>query len=135
MTYFADLTPYTYAKSGMNEVALNVGWIDNEHPFETGKLDTELLSTLFTLCLNPVRRTRGWHQCQFCKAPQGGHVVEWHGKQAVLGSAEIRVQGHGAIFASPDLIFHYVLEHQYLPPRPFVDALSHLAHQAGGTAK
>src|SRR5215831_16890956 len=42
----------------------------------------------------------------------------------ILGSAEIRVFGNnGHIFAGPDLIFHYMQEHHYLPPDIFVQAV------------
>jgi len=43
----------------------------------------------------------------------------------LLGGAEIWIpdssQGY---FAAPDLIIHYIEEHQYLPPREFLSALA-----------
>jgi hypothetical protein len=51
------------------------------------------------------------------------------GETMILGSAEIRVFGAGAIvYACPNLIFHYVTEHSYLPPRSFLDALAICPH-------
>jgi len=42
----------------------------------------------------------------------------------MLGSAEVRVQGvDGTVFLAPDLVFHYVTEHGYLPPPSFLEAL------------
>jgi hypothetical protein len=35
MTYFADLTPYTYLEH--DEPAVNIGWLDAEHAFPKGQ--------------------------------------------------------------------------------------------------
>ena len=43
----------------------------------------------------------------------------------MLGSAEIRsFSNRGAIFAAPNLIFHYVSVHHYNPPEEFIASLS-----------
>ena len=40
-----------------------------------------------------------------------------------LGSAEIRVFGREeGTYAAPDLIYHYVVDHHYLPPEEFIKA-------------
>jgi hypothetical protein len=42
----------------------------------------------------------------------------------LLGSAEIRVFSEsGAIYAAPDLIYHYMVVHRYKPPDQFISAL------------
>jgi hypothetical protein len=44
-----------------------------------------------------------------------------------LGSAEIRVPGaNGRIYAAPDLIYHYMKDCNYLPPREFLEAIEAL---------
>ena len=124
MAYFADLTPYTYLKREPDQRLLNVGWLDNEHDYPAGEIEPALLDKLFDLCLKPARQTRGWYHCLFCPPQRGGYKTEWHARQIILGSAEIRVRGReGVEFASPNLIFHYVRDHKYLPPREFLDAL------------
>jgi hypothetical protein len=41
-----------------------------------------------------------------------------------IGSDEIWVPGeNGRIYAAPSLIVHYVEEHNYLPPPPFIEAV------------
>jgi len=41
-----------------------------------------------------------------------------------LGMAEIRVFAKsGKIYAAPNLIYHYVKDHSYAPPDPFVEAV------------
>ncbi len=55
--------------------------------------------------------TRGWHFCPFC------------GDADARGSAEIRIQGNGVVYAAPTLIAHYVAVHRYAPPPEFIDSL------------
>jgi hypothetical protein len=41
-----------------------------------------------------------------------------------LGNGEIRVIGSaGKVYASPVMIYHYMSEHNYLPPQEFIDAV------------
>ncbi|WP_444843366.1 DUF7919 family protein [Enhygromyxa salina] len=47
----------------------------------------------------------------------------WRQEELKLGSGQIRVL-HGATwYASPNLIVHYVAEHEYRPPDVFLDAV------------
>ena len=41
----------------------------------------------------------------------------------------------GAIYAAPNLIYHYVAEHHYAPPQEFVDALLHCADHVEETLR
>ena len=125
MTYFADLTKYEYLKSPSGPDVLNVGWLDRDQPFSTGNIPVQILDRLFDLCLNPMNKTRGYHQCGLC--PQS---VAWpitcsrNGRQIHLGSAEIHVPGTlGRLFVAPDMIYHYVTVHGYMPPTEFINAV------------
>jgi hypothetical protein len=103
---------------------LNVGWLAIEYPFAKKKACEELLDALFETCLRTVNQTRGFHECQFCDAPTFGVEVSRNDQRTGLGSAEIRVEGKGGIrYAAPDLIYHYVAEHDYDPPKEFVEAV------------
>nr|WP_146610439.1 MULTISPECIES: hypothetical protein [unclassified Streptomyces] len=52
-------------------------------------------------------------------------MAEIGGASVALGSAEIHVfVESGECFASPDLIYHYVEKHGYLPPDDFVRAIT-----------
>ena len=125
--YFADLSPYTFLGHPPDEKILNVGWLDNEHSFPTGQLDSTVLDHLFGLCLKPVRKTRGFHQCLLCPRLELGYLVQHGGKERRLGSAEIRLKARNdVVFASPDMIFHYVRDHNYMPPAVFVKALEEM---------
>lgn len=125
MTYYADLTAYTYIEHDMREGTVNVGWLDPSRPFVRGNSSQEFLGRLWQYCCYPVARTRGYCPCDFCKGRQLGPLRVSRGKQDLrLGTAEIRVFGeHGRIYAAPDLVYHYVSEHSYLPPEEFVNAV------------
>ena len=53
--------------------------------------------------------------------------IDIDGVSMHLGSAEIRVQGiDGAVYAAPNLIYHYMANHNYLPPEEFLGAIRDL---------
>lgn len=122
--YYPDFTPYCYFEGKREPNLLNVGWLESQHPFPRRKASEALLDALFEKCLTMVNATRGVHECQFCDVPTRGVEVSRHGKEIFLGHAEIRVEAKdGRIYAAPNLIYHYVLEHDYDPPQEFVEAL------------
>jgi hypothetical protein len=128
--YFPDLTPYTYGKRLAGPDLLNVGWLDEHHPFPTGKVPEPLLARILhlraTIDLRTV--TLGIHSSPFIQPRQrGGYPVTYRGNTLHLGSAEIRVPGAGGIvYAAPDLIYHYIKDCRYLPPKEFLKALAAL---------
>jgi hypothetical protein len=129
MTYYADLTSYSYLPETLSEgtTALNVGWLDDAHPFPTGEPPEHFVQRLGALCVeHPVARTRGMHWCELCSEEQADYPVVEHleGTAVPLGSAEIRVaDAAGIVLAAPDLVCHYVIEHAYLPPEAFIEAV------------
>ena len=116
MTYFADLTPYTYA--GKNKsVALNVGWLDIKFPFDTEVPDPKFVDCLRWLVNEPIDRFRGSHACQWCP------VTSADGKLFASGNGTIIVLSESKVYAAPQLIHHYVSVHHYNPPQEFIDAV------------
>jgi len=117
MSYFKDLTPYTYG-SGHGPIgslpALNIGWINNEEDnFPTKEPSPELVEKLWLLSKNLVNLYRGAHKCGICKATVNPY-----------GNGEIRVTGEdGTIYAAPTLVVHYVEAHHYNPPDEFIKAV------------
>ena len=121
MTYFEDLSPYTLDDAARGP-ARNVGWLDGSHVFRTLRPKPELLDALWEYCSILVVPTRGLHTCEFCSSPSNRFVR--HGKGLILGSGEIRVfSSTGGAFAAPNLIYHYILEHEYHPPEAFLQAV------------
>jgi len=122
--YYEDLSAFEYTIRDAAPNLLNVGWLDAAHPYSQGSVPEEFLDRLFELCRNPVNRTRGWQECQFCEKPSFGVKVTKDGTELVLGSAEIRVAGeNGLVYASPNLIYHYISSHRYRPPDVFIEAV------------
>lgn len=111
MTFFADLTPYTYTGEETERV-VNVGWLSARNPFEQGDTSEEFRRALAALLVKPILVHRGKHYCEFCPA----------GKQPG-GSGQIRVPDGSMCYAAPVLIHHYVMEHGYRPPAQFVEAV------------
>lgn len=128
MTYYADLTPYTYdTDNGMPDPParraglplLNVGWLCHERDHPKGKAPEGLAAALHRLAARDrVQQTRGYHFCPWCARTTLGRL-----DNCARGSAEIRVAGDGVVYAAPELIAHYVEAHGYLPPDEFVHAV------------
>jgi hypothetical protein len=125
MSYFPDLSTYVYQE--VEPGTFNIGWLDADHRFPTWDPPPEFTSQLTRLVIeNPVRRTRGWHDCPFCRRHPA--TVSYEGAEKPVGDAEIRVQhSNGRTFAAPTLIAHYVAQHRYQPPEAFIAAVEGLA--------
>ena len=108
--------------------ALSVGWLDPSHPFSPGPTDDLFVERFFDACAkHATARTRGWHRCYFCTTCGKATVpvrVTRGAESVVLGDAEVRVVAEdGSWFVAPTLALHYVVEHGYRPPDPFVRAV------------
>jgi hypothetical protein len=116
MAYFPDLHT-----SG---AIVRIGWLARNEPFNQGAVDPAFLEKLKRYYAERVSQTRGFHMCPFCRQRRFGLPVEIDGKTLTLGSAEIEVTaGFGRNYRAPDMLYHYIVEHQYLPPQEFVDAV------------
>lgn len=126
MSYFKDMTPYTYSLGFMQsntrnppiDGLVNIGWLDPATaPFETGPMLLGLIEKLERLCATrQINMTRGWYWCPLCPSGILGRLS---------GSAEIFVPNpDGGGFMCPELIGHYVRVHHYLPPEVFIRALA-----------
>lgn len=115
-----DLSPYPIENAAAG-IHVCVGWIDPRLHFAKGIVDREVLRRIGVLCKTPVRRKTGWHPCSLCRDYP---VREQIGMQTLnLGNAEIDVAGQNKIYACPNLIYHYILRHDYRPPAEFMEAV------------
>jgi hypothetical protein len=124
MTYFADLSDYSYlGDRHFRPGTKNVGWLDLNHSFQTSEPTEKLLDAIWSFCTVSIAQTRGAHICQFCGDASANHA-DRNGETLFLGAAEIRViTDGGEIYAAPTLIYHYVKVHLYHPPQKFLEAL------------
>lgn len=126
MAHCLDLTPYEYFPGEPSLV--NVGWLGADHAFPRGPVTCEFADELRRMVTLPVKLCRGAHVCEFCKPPQDILKLDenyyWVWALFRSGNGEVRVtNGAGLTFAAPVLILHYVAEHQYLPPKEFIEAV------------
>jgi hypothetical protein len=123
MATFQDCSEYTYHPS--EQPMLNVGWLGAEVDFPRGPVSSEVVDALLVLAADQKNVMRGVHHCEFCgeespiRLPVGGP-----GGWVSLGGGEVHVRsGDGQIFAAPSLVIHYIMEHEYIPPRRFQEAV------------
>lgn len=137
--YYPDLSEYSYGRFDEKlktqyslddeTVFLNVGWLDNEHEFETTDPDPLLLQKMFDRFQEEGNMMRGYHNCPFCMDerfvdPNYFMVfTEFGDKRRWMGSMEIFVRHGNVVYIAPNLVFHYVEKHSYRPPQAFCDAL------------
>lgn len=131
MTYYPDLSPYSYSEGGEN--ALNVGWLGGGHAYDEGTVERTTLDTLILLADAPENVMRGFHYCELCDAESPIRLAAPVERGYVaLGSGEIHVRGaDGTRFAAPTLVVHYITDHGYRPPTAFLAAVRAAEHGGG----
>jgi|ERR1700723_3444268 hypothetical protein len=124
MAHYSDFSEYCYGQGTFFVPGtVNIGWLGASVNFDQMDPDEELLDLIWDYCKISVAQYRGIHGCEYCH-PRRSDVGERHGEMRLLGSAEIRVfADSGAIYAAPDLIYHYMTAHRYKPPDQFISAL------------
>jgi hypothetical protein len=122
--YFDDLTPYSYAIPRPLPDVVNIGWLKEGFDFSTGVVPSnffEKIKLLIAKC--SVNKSRGFHECDICKSEDRETII-YNEKIFYLGASEIWIRGNNnRIYASPDMIFHYLRCHSYMPPKEFIDAV------------
>lgn len=121
MSYYPDLSEYEYFPCG-DPKPLNVGWLDKSMEFPTGRVANSTIEKLHDYYNSLQNRTRGFHRCNICR---GGNRKTNEFLQKDHGSAEVWVLANdGKLFACPELIIHYIVDHDYLPPKEFLEAVN-----------
>ncbi|MCS0639351.1 hypothetical protein NX801_27680 [Streptomyces sp. LP05-1] len=121
MTYYPDLSPYTYDPT--DKEMLNIGWLSREHSYPTGATPDGLVYALIELAKNKTNMQRGMHFCDLCPDFETAQLHTFRGK-VFIGSGEIRLTDRqGVTFSSPAMIVHYVEDHAYLPPEDYCTAV------------
>lgn len=130
--FFNDLSDYSYYLKKPVSNVKNVGWLDTNHVFPVGKSSKRFLLKLERIISSQgvtnvhVNQIRGVHVCALSKSCQ--HVVVGNGKVG-LGSSEVWIPSDDGqyFFSAPSLIFHYIRDHDYLPPQEFIDAVEKMS--------
>jgi hypothetical protein len=107
-----------------------VGWLSREHAFPTASAPSELVAILDDLLSSHrVRQARGFHVCEFCTTRQP-HTRKSDRQQIMLGSAELWIPSpdRTIIYAAPDLVYHCIRNHGYVPPLNFMVSARNAVH-------
>ncbi|GGZ17746.1 DUF7919 family protein [Novosphingobium colocasiae] len=128
MSYFPDLTPFTYGGAEPDPATLNVGWLSSDYTIPVAVPDELFLSALRKMAAEPVNLCRGSHLCDLCPRPvmtlSSGGIPMLEAAPETRGNGEIWVKGYdGFTYVAPVLVLHYVSKHHYAPPQAFVDAI------------
>jgi hypothetical protein len=102
---------------GSRRIRIAIGWLDRNHPFERGKTTPEFLVKLkqFAARYGDSATALGWG------AMGGCHTCEFSEK--ALGFGSFGVPAGDLLYCAPDMIAHYVEQHDYSPPPEFIAAL------------
>lgn len=124
--YHPDFSIYRCAKDDIDNLyyTVNIGWLDSEHEYPKGQVSDLFLDKLWDYCCESYIITFGCHSCDFCNEEEEmGVYIKRGNASLVVGSQEIRIIGDGIVYAAPDMIYHYIVDHQYLPPKQFIEAV------------
>ncbi len=106
-SYFSDLTPYTYGSRRYDDTCVNVGWLDGRLDYETGDVPVEFLKKLEGVKMANFHK--GSHVCELCHQVSGNGVG--------------MIKGKNKSYAFPQMIIHYIRDHNYKPPQEFIDLI------------
>ncbi len=123
MTWYADLGFIDYFFAGATSLRA-VGWLDAEHPFETGPISSADFEKLCRLLVSPWQpvATAGRHGCELCGHTNGPGLLRYRDLEVPLGVANVFIPGERKIYVAPSLLVHYVDAHHYRPPDEFLGA-------------
>jgi len=104
-----------------------VGWLD-DGDYLHGEVPAHFLVKLAELISRePVNQMRHIDPCPICG--EEGIRASNAGTELFLGTAEVWVPSPEGIhvYAAPDLVWHFVDQHGYLPPHGFVEAVMNVS--------
>lgn len=122
--YYPDGSKYVYTSQFEINNIINIGWLSHEFSFDKGKINADIKNKILEIIyLKQCNVTRGLHRCDFCKSEN--FVTNNNNIKILLGHAEIWIPSINGnfIYASPTLIYHYIDQHNYLPPADYIESL------------
>lgn len=106
--YFKDLQK---VERHFGVIMVKVGWLDKGQPYTKGVAPKEFVEKMKNIPL--TIHTKGWHDCPFC------------GRAKSYSQYVIKISGK-TYYDIPEMIVHYMEEHDYLPPQEFIDSVMKL---------
>ena len=113
-----------------------VGWIGRGENMPVGETPDLFLDKFYELCYSNIFETyRSATPCLICfpsmkemrEAMFDGSGIDKYAshseknKKILLGSSVLLIKGEAENYICPDLLWHYVSDHNYKPPQKFID--------------
>lgn len=138
MSWFEDLSPCDYWDSGLFDIfPTSVGWLAASHGYTKGEVPSNILRKLCDCLVDNWEPGeliyRGFQDCPMCGF--WGDYVSPFGHKFTIGNRNLFIPSANRdfLFTVPSTIVHYIVEHQYLPPKSFLAAVD-LCPQMGSVA-
>ena len=127
--YNKDLQRYNYRLPYELDGVFMVGWLDPFHDYPHGPVRTELVDKLWSMIRRRTKSfdlhvhvIRGIVPCVFCNEEIHANPESRYHFQP-LGMSEIWIPYRSGWYAAPTMVVHYIDQHDYHPPRVFLDAI------------
>jgi len=136
---YDDLSIYEISEeSEKNDPLYCVGWIGRGENMPVGEVPDLFLDKLYGLCnSNIFEKYRSATPCLICfpnmkkmrEAMFNVGGIEAYASHSeknekiLLGSSILLIEGKAENYICPDLLWHYVSDHNYKPPQKFIDAV------------
>jgi hypothetical protein len=113
MAHYDDLASCDYFSMLSVDRLLAVGWLEKGFEYSRGDPGEAFRAKLTNLLREPWQPVlfMGWQSCDLC--PHDG----FHSHKNLF------IPGPGVTYVAPEGILHYVIAHDYCPPREFCDAV------------
>ncbi|MBQ8188500.1 MAG: hypothetical protein IJZ44_01850 [Lachnospiraceae bacterium] len=124
MAVYKDFSEYELDNIKLHNV-INIGWLGEAGCFPQGNVSDEFLMNLWEYYKCPIFSTRKIYQNEKLDGYWKFFVAIFNGREIGLGSSEVRVldKERGVVYASPNLIIHYIVNHNYCPPQEYIKAV------------
>lgn len=122
--YYTDGSKYIYTGESEIDNVINIGWLSHQFSYNKGEVCVDVKNKILEIIyLKQCNVTRGLHRCDFCKSEN--FVTNHNNIKILLGHAEIWIPSISGnfIYASPTLIYHYIDQHNYLPPANYIESI------------
>ncbi|MEM6344805.1 MAG: tetratricopeptide repeat protein [Bacteroidota bacterium] len=130
MPQINDFVFFSYSHSPFHPI-LSIGWLGEEEEFNQGLVPIDFLKKLMEIVKDPssnfVSFTRGFHDNILPKEPDNKAYYQENIPdlltQYPIGNGEMHFRLGELTYAAPAMIYEYIVENGYLPPKEFIEAV------------
>jgi hypothetical protein len=120
MSYFPDMGCESLVASGDHIRA--IGWLHPDYTYTKGEVPAQFLARLKAF----VSRSGDSAEALYFGAFGGFHTCEFCGQAHGIGN--FGVPSGDLLFVAPEMVVHYIEQHDYRPPDEFVAAMLRSPH-------